>query len=68
MGCVREPLNDRTIVDIRYYYAHDCTDWEVLKYCAYQSFQLSVEHSTAFFDTVFGLLSKEYSERNELAV
>ncbi|WP_339387629.1 hypothetical protein [Vibrio caribbeanicus] len=48
MGCVANTFNELNIEDIRYYYANACTDWDILKYCAYQSEQLNIEHTTAF--------------------
>ncbi|KHD23741.1 hypothetical protein NM09_16850 [Vibrio caribbeanicus] len=66
MGCIRDSLNDQTIIDIRYYYEHDCTDWEVLKYCAYQSAPLNIEHTTNFIGTIFKLLSNETSDQKLL--
>ena len=48
MDCVAETLHELNIEDIRYYYANECTDWDILKYCAYQSEQLNIEHTTTF--------------------
>lgn len=62
MGCVADSLNELTIEDVRYYYVNDCSDWEVLKYCAYQSTLLNIEHTTRFVCDVFTLLSNEYRD------
>ncbi|WP_394246023.1 hypothetical protein [Vibrio profundi] len=66
MGCIADSLNELTVEDIRHYYANDCTDWEVLKYCAYQSAPLNIEHTTMFVNTVFTLLSSECLGSNKL--
>ena len=65
MGCVTNSLNELTIEDVHYYYANDCTDWDVLKYCAYRSAPLNIEHTTMFVGTVFILLSKERRDGNQ---
>ena len=59
MGCVADILHELNIEDIRYHYANECTDWDILKYCAYQSEQLNIEHTTTFVNAVFTQLSNE---------
>ncbi|EFP94835.1 hypothetical protein [Vibrio caribbeanicus] len=48
MGCITDSLNELNAEDILYCYANECTDWDILKYCAYQSEQLNIEHTTPF--------------------
>lgn len=57
LGCVADSLSELTIEEVHHYFANDCTDWEVLKYCAYQSAPLNIEHTTMFVDAVFRQLS-----------
>lgn len=63
MGCVADSLDKLTIEDVQYYYSNSCSDWEVLKYCAYQSVPLCVEHTSTFVDTVFRLLANRCSNK-----
>ena len=63
MGCVADALNELKVEDIRFYYANELTDWEVLKYCAYRSIPLNIEHTTVFVDEVFTKLSGDHTNK-----
>lgn len=63
MGCIADSLGELNLEDIRYFYANECTDWDILKYCAFQSEQLNIEHNTAFVHTVFSKLSSQRISR-----
>ena len=59
MDCVVDSLHELSIEDIHYYYANECADWDVLKYCAYRSVPLNVEYTTPFIAAVFIQLSNQ---------
>ena len=63
MACVNDTLRELNIEDVHFYYANECTDWDILKYCAYQSEQLNIEHTTAFVNAVFTQLSNEHKSK-----
>lgn len=63
MACVADSLGELNLEDIRHFYANECTDWDILKYCAFQSEQLNIEHNTAFVHAVFSKLSSQRISR-----